>query len=364
MNRILNNLYSNIKQPSSFTSINNLYKAAKQIDPSITLTDVKNYLKSQKSYTLHRITNKRFPRRIVLSPKPKVIISIDLADMRNLSRYNQNYKYILVVIDSFSRFAAAVPAKSKTSLDVLNALDSVLTRNEFKGVSRVNSDEGKEFYNKRVQDYLKRVNIQLYSVSSREIKAAIAERFIRTLKSRLAKYMTHYNTLTYIDVLPDIISNYNHTYHRTLKNTPYRVHNMTPEEVKQQFKLMYIKSSKGEKRHISTLDVGETVRIADENRNKAFRRGYTVQNTWEIFRIRSVDKSQTPVIYYLEDLNKEPILGLFYKDEIVKCSIPKTFDIDVIRSKKVSGRTKYLVRWRGYPRKFNSWIDESDITVA
>ena len=223
--------------------------------------------------------------------------------------------------------------------------------------------KGKSLTIKEYRTTLKE-RIYNYSVSSCEIKAAIAERFIRTLKSRLTKYMTHYNTLTYIDVLPDIINNYNHTYHRTLKNTPYRVHNMTPKEVKQQFKLMYIKSSKGKKHHIPTLDVKETVRIADENRNKPFRHGYTVQNTWEIFRIRSVDKSQIPVIYYLEDLNKEPIIGVFYREELIKCSIPESFDIDVIRSKRVSGRIKYLVRWRGYPAKFNSWIDESDITVA
>ena len=125
---------------------------------------------------------------------------------------------------------------------------------------------------------------------------------------------------------------------------------------------MYISAHTDKKTVRTVLDIGRTVRIADENRNAPFRRGFTIQNTYEIFKIRSVDKTQKPAAYYLEDLNGEEIKGIFYREELVPVSLPELYDIKVLRRKKVRGRTKYLVKWIGYPDQFNSWVDESHIT--
>ena len=282
--------------------------------------------------------------------------------MTQLSEWNDGVKFILVFIDSFSRFASITPLKSKSGEEVLSTLKKILKHKDFNGISRLNTDEGKEFYNKKVQAFLKSQQITLYSVSSREIKAAIAERFIRTLKGRLYRYMTHNNSARYIDVLPQIIHNYNHSYHRTIKSTPHKVHHMDKNQIRLQFKQMYIKEVKDKKVLIPSLNIGQTVRIADENRNKAFRRGYTIQNTWEIFKIAKIDNSQTPILYHLEDLNKEPITGIFHREELVPTDLPESYDIEIIKKKKVGKRLKYLVKWRGYPDQFNSWIDEADIT--
>ena len=112
-NEILLNLYQDIKNPNSYGSIQGLLQNAKQILPSIKRDDVVNFLKCQKAYTLHRVTNKRFLRRRVLAPKPGVIASCDLADLTSLARYNEGYKYILVFVDVFSRFAQCIPLKRK-----------------------------------------------------------------------------------------------------------------------------------------------------------------------------------------------------------------------------------------------------------
>ena len=56
------------------------------------------------------------------------------------------------------------------------------------------------------------------------------------------------------------------------------------------------------------------------------------------------------------------IQGVFYREELVPVSLPELYDIKVLRRKKVRGRTKYLVKWIGYPDQFNSWVDESHIT--
>ena len=127
---------------------------------------------------------------------------------------------------------------------------------------------------------------------------------------------------------------------------------------------MYKYPNRLNNRITSNLDIGQYVRIADENRNSVFRRGYTVQNTIEIFRIKKIDKKEKPIAYYLEDLHGEDIKGIFYREELVPSHLPDFFYIDIIKSKTVSGRKKYLVRWRGYPVSFNSWIDQDQITPA
>ena len=363
-NEILLNLYQDIKNPNSYGSIQGLLRNAKQILPSIKRDDV-NFLKCQKAYTLHRVTNKRFLRRRVLAPKPCVIASCDLADLTSLARYNEGYKCILVFVDVFSRFAQCIPFKRKDSNSVHDALNKILNSNYFNKLKRLNPDEGKEFYNQKVNKLLTSKGIILYSVSSREIKAAIAERFIRTLKGKLFRYMTHQNTKKYIHILHDVVNSYNYTQHRGLggKHTPTEIHRLTdPDEIQNQFKRMYKTPSSKHKPITSTLSVGEYVRLTQIK--PTFKKGYTIQNTQEIFKVIRVDNTQSPTIYFIEDLQGEAIKGIFYREELVPTSPPETYQIDIIKCKIVAGKKKYLVQWRGYPDKFNSWIDESQISPA
>ena len=364
-NDVLHDLYQDTKNPCSYGSILNLLKNARKILPSISRSDVTKFLRNQHSYTLHKVTQKNFLRRRVIAPKPGIIASADLADMTLLSRYNNGYKYILVFIDVFSRFAQAIPVKRKDATTIHSTLKKILNSGHFNNIKRLNTDEGKEFYNAKVQNMLSSKNIVLYSVSSREIKAAIAERFIRTLKGKLYRYMTDKNTKKYINILPDLIESYNHTQHRGLggNHTPHEIHHLTdPHKIKEQFMDMYKKPSSSHKPVTSSLPVGEYVRLSEIK--PTFRKGYTIQNTLEIFKISRVDTKQTPTIYYLEDLEGEPIKGVFYREELIPTSLPELYHIDIIKTKTVAGRKKFLVKWRGYPDKFNSWIDESQLSAV
>ena len=123
-----------------------------------------------------------------------------------------------------------------------------------------------------------------------------------------------------------------------------------------------LKESSSHKPIIPTLSVGEYVRLSQIK--PTFKKGYTIQNTLEIFKIIRVDNTQSPTIYFLEDLEGEPIKGIFYREELIPTIPPESYEIDIIRSKIVAGRKKYLVKWRGYPDKFKSWTDESQITPA
>ena len=362
---ILLKLYETSYLPHSFGGIDTLYKSARKELPSITRKEVKEFLEKQPSYTLHKLTLKRFPRRKILSPKPGVIASCDLADVSLLSRQNRGYKYILIFIDVFSRFAQAIPVKKKDGLTIANALKVILNSGYFDNLRRLNTDEGGEFYNNRVKNLLKSKGIILYSVSSREIKASLAERLIRTIKGKMYRYMSHNNTNKYIDILPHIIDSYNNSQHRGLGNqqTPAQVHHLsTPSEIRDQFHRMYKITQPDKNSTSSNLSLGQTVRLADEKRNWIFRKGYTIQNTFEIFKIRKIDHSQYPTVYLLEDLRGDPVKGIFYKEEIVPTELPEYYPIHVIRKKTIAGRKKYFVRWVGYPPTFNSWLDEEDLT--
>ena len=363
-NQILQQVYENVANPHSFGGIQSVLKHARKLDSSVTYQDVVNFLQKVDAYTLHKCTRKKFPRRRFLSPKPGVIASCDLADMTSLSKYNKGNKYILVFIDIFSRFVQTVPIKRKDGQTVCSALKTILDSGHFNNLRRINSDEGKEFYNKHVSQLLGSKGIILYSVSSREIKASLAERAIRTLKNKIYRYMSHHNTREYINILDDVVRSYNHSSHTGLgkQQTPFQVHHMTdPEMIEQQFQLMYKYPDRVARCNSRALPVGQYVRIADEKRNSIFRRGYTVQNTIEIFRIREVDQSQIPTVYYLEDLQGENIIGIFYREELIPSKLPEVFHIDVIKTKTIAGRKKYYVRWRGYPDSFNSWIDQDQI---
>ena len=86
----------------------------------------------------------------------------------------------------------------------------------------------------------------------------------------------------------------------------------------------------------------------------------------EILKIRPtrVDTTQSPTTYFLEDLQGEPIKDIFYREELISTTPSEFYQIDIIRTKTVAGREKYLVKWRGYPDKFNSWIDGNQLTPA
>ena len=110
--------------------------------------------------------------------------------------------------------------------------------------------------------------------------------------------------------------------------------------------------------------MGDTVRLQKLSRTQFnFHKGYKVNNTEEIFKVRKIDISDKKVpVYYLEDLAGDHIEGIFYKEELIKAKLPETFQVDIIKSKIQNGKRKYYVQWRGYPSSFNSWIDASDIS--
>ena len=186
------------------------------------------------------------------------------------------------------------------------------------------------------------------------MKAAVVERFNRTLKTKMYKYFTFKNTLRYIDVLQDLVDSYNATYHRSIGMAPNEV-NATNEH------LVRSRLYPPKKPVVRwQFDVGDTVRIT-KARHTPFNKGYEQQWTRKLFRVQSRIPTDPPT-YALKDMAGEPIKDKFYRFEIQKVDDNRDdhFAIDkILKTKRgAEGKVRHFVSWLGYPSKFNSWVHD------
>ena len=163
-----------------------------------------------------------FRKRKVVVNDIDEIWAADLVDMQSFSKFNNGIKYLLMVIDVFSKYGWIVPLKSKTGVDVANALGKIFEERRCTTLHvgalapmKMWTDKGKEFYNKHV----KVLGVQLYSTENEE-KSSVVERWDRTMKEKMFKYFSANNTKKYINVLDEMVNNYNNTKHSSIKMTP------------------------------------------------------------------------------------------------------------------------------------------------
>ena len=166
------------------------------------------------------------------------IWAADLIDMSSFSRSNKGYKYLMTVIDVFSKYGWIVPLKTKTGKEVAQALRKLFLDGH---PSRLCTDKGTEFYNQQLKVVLPANNVMLYYMENEE-KSSVVERWNRTMKNIIWKYFTANNTQKYIDVLPSMVEKYNNTYHRSIKLTPSDARSPTSyQHVHNQHSMLMIK---------------------------------------------------------------------------------------------------------------------------
>ena len=102
----------------------------------------------------------------------------DLADMQLISKFNKGFRFLLCVIDIFSKYAWLVPLKDKKGVSIVNAFQKILDKSERKP-NKMWVDKGREFYNSSFKKWLKDKDIEMYSIHN-EGKLVAAEKFIRT----------------------------------------------------------------------------------------------------------------------------------------------------------------------------------------
>jgi len=336
--------YFDPKHPGSFGGVDKFYKQSSKDFKKRELVD---FLASKDTYTLHRPTRKRFARRRIFTTGINDLWQADLCDMTSLARYNDGNKFLLTCIDVFSKVAWAIPLKNKSASVVAAGFEKILQSGQ---PNYLQTDKGKEFLNATFQRLLKDRRILFYTTQNEDIKAACAERFNRTLKAKMWRYFTYKATLRYIDVLDDLLFSYNNTIHRTIKTTPASVDSSNEREI-------LTRCYRPKKTLKWKLRLNDKVRISQGRRE--FKKAHLSDWTEEIFTI-IVRHPTDPVTYEVCDYNDDKINGKFYEHELQK--IKKDDDIyrveKILKTRKVKGEKQYYVKWKGYPKSFNSWTTD------
>ena len=261
--------------------------------------------------------------------------------MQLISKFNKGFRFLLCVIDIYSKYAWVVPLKDKKGVSIVNAFQSILKKSKRKP-NKIWVDKGSEFYDRSMKSWLEKNDIEMYSTHN-EGKSVVTERFIRTIINEIYKHMTSISKNVYIDKLDDIVNEYNNTKHRITK--------MKLTDVKDN---TYIDFAKEVNDNDPKFKVGDHVRIWKYK--NIFAKGYTPNWSEEVFVIKKI-KSTVPSTYVNNDLNDEEITGTFYEKELQKID-QQEFRIEKVIKKKGD---KLYVQWKGYDNSFNSWIDKKDL---
>jgi hypothetical protein len=297
---------------------------------------------------LHKPARINFKRRRVIIKGINETLQADLVEMIPYAKENKQFKYILVVIDCFSKYVWTVPVKSKNAKDVTEAMKNVLLQLKYLP-KNMQTDQGLEFYNSSFKTLMKKYKINHYSTFSSK-KASIVERVNRTLKQLMWKEFSLQGNYKWLSKLDDITKQYNNTYHHTIKMKPSMVNKKNEENI---LKSVYTHVKIANKNN--KYSVGDYVRISKHR--SVFEKGYTPNWSNEIFIINKV-RLTNPTTYLLKDKKGEDILGGFYEMELQKVKHPDVYLVEKVLKRKGN---KLYVKWLGFNQNHNSWIDKSNI---
>lgn len=301
---------------------------------------------------LHRSARKNFERRRYVMRGIDDTFQSDLIEMIPYASQNKNFKYIMVVIDTFSKFAWVVALKTKTGKEVTEAMNSIFIKNPNRIPKNLQTDAGKEFYNNKFQNLMKSYHINHYSTFSIK-KASIAERFNRTFMNRMWYQFSLQGSHKWLSHLQSIVDSYNSSKHRTIKMKPIDVNksnqNYLLDTVYRKNQTMINIDD------VNKFQMNDYVRISKYK--TIFEKGYTRNWSTEIFKISKILPT-TPFTYILKDLHDNLIKGCFYEYELQKTENKDVYLVEKILRRR--GNMIY-VRWLGFPDTANEWINKNDL---
>lgn len=362
--QVIHDLYTNPHY--GFTHPSDIYHKLKNgINPEnkkyddISFNEVQQVLRSINSYTLNKRKAKPSQFYSYSAAAPFAYLQADLTFFDEWKDDNDGYSCLLTVIDVYSRFAFARWLKSKAANEVTPAFAGIL--NEIKSAGwityTIQSDDGKEFFNKTFKKLLEEEDIKLYSIES-PYGAAIVERFNRTLKQRFIKYTTESQSRRYIDVTQPFVFNYNNTYHTTIKMTPTEAITKLQEARKPEYAL----------KTEDPLPIYQLVRVVNDKHifgKEIHDNAFTIElfRVIKRFKVKEEVNSEDPdakphlkYAYKLVDLLDEPLKGAFYREDlalVAEETLQQPFPIEKVL--KRDGNHSF-VKFIGYPNKFNRWI--------
>lgn len=353
MEEILKKIYYDPESPAGYSGALRLFTAAKNQIPGLTIEKVKQFLSKQFAYSLHYQVRKHFKRNKVVALRPLEQMQSDLIELQEYASVNNGFRFILVLIDVFTKKLQACPLKTKSARDVSAALEKLFSVNR---PMYLVTDRGREYFNREVKALTDKLHITHFSNQNQEIKACVAERVNRTLKSKLFKYLTAHGTRRWVDVLPKLVAAYNNSYHRAIMTTPNSVDASNTDTV---FRNLY-GSTNGltyftQPSRRPKLKVGDHVRITHDF--NVFSKHYLPNWRDKVFTVSQVIDAKPEPLYRIKYKDKIE-QKRFYEPELQKVEAPERYRID--KAVKFDRKNKrVLVRWMGYDQDDDSWIDEA-----
>ena len=297
--------YLNQTLSGSFSGVSGFLKNRKKFKDK---QQVENELRKIRSFTLHKNIRRKFPRTPIKVLFLNETWSADLRDISNIKEHNNCNTFVLCVIDNFSKFAYTRPIKDKSADSMIKAFKSIF-KEAGTTPSFLFTDQGLEFRGSKVIAFLKQHGVRQYNIYS-HMKASICERFIQTLFTKLARYMTERETLKIDNVLQQFTTSYNSSYHSTIRRSPKEINKDNEVDV---FLEVYAKRYKTKPKHPAKFKEGDIVKLSREK--AIFEKGSAQNWTTENFKISEV-RPTNPWTYYLVDMNNENVTGQMYGNEL------------------------------------------------
>ncbi|KAL3111280.1 hypothetical protein niasHT_013322 [Heterodera trifolii] len=323
MDKKINKIYTDPANPGGYAGASALYAARNT------------------TYTLFKPKKEKFRRLRTVPAGFMTDVQADLADFQALSRKNSGYRYLLLAVDVLSRRMFGSPVKSKRPVDMKRAFEEL-----FEQMPRVPdtlyTDRGLEFVAKPLKEFYAEKGIQKFETSSKK-KAAVVERAIRTLKTRLYKYFSANNTSVWVDVVPKFLSAINNSVCRAIGLRPNNISDTNAREV---WKRVYGVAQLDKK---TKIRAGETFLCYIPNYSDHV---YTVDEA----------RSINPQHYLLKDYYGTKLKRKFYLPELTKVQVDENtmYRIEKKYKKRMrDGKSEILVKFIGFPEKY--WVTNEEI---
>jgi len=354
---LLHKIYYDPNNPGGYSSVQKLYDQARLQSSIVTLNEVRDWLSGELAYTLHKPARINFERNPILVCAVDEQWQADLVDMQEFSKSNDGFKYILTVIDLFTKYAWAIPLKDKSAPSVVKAFETVFID---RVPTKLQTDQGKEFDNKTLGALLKKNHIQYFTSKNPKTKCAVVERFNRTLKTRMFRYFTAKGTRRYIDVLEQLIASYNESFHRTIK--------MRPNDATRDNENIVFRNTYGFKdRHEFLVNKwkGSSLKQDDTVRTRyqlgPFDKSYFPLWTDNTYKVSHITNQPRKPYHRIKDEQEKQLPRRYYPEEIQKVK-PNLHRVErILKKRKRNGNLEYYVKWTNHPKELNSWVQASHV---